>query len=195
MTCIARDSRWNVVGRLGHPRSALDVTGGAAARGHAGVIKGRGNKGLESRVAGIARGRRRDMVCRFAERIHAGERTVVTICALPRQDALRGGMRERRGQERTSCRVTRIAREGCRNVVGRLGHPRSALDVTGGAAARHYSDMIKTRAHPSGGSMARVARCCGWCVIRWFARDDGAVMALRTLLRNYADMTENHHVP
>ena len=103
-------------------------------------------------------------------------------------------MREGRGHVRARV-MTGIAREGRRDVVGRLGHAGAARDVTGGAAAWRHGNMVKAHSHPCSGAMASIARLSSWRVVRRFSHDDGAVMALRALMRNDTDVTEHHHVP
>jgi hypothetical protein len=96
---IARvDGRRDVVGRLGHAGASLDVTGGATTRGHADMIKpGAGEGRITRRVARVARGRGDDMPRRLAECIRRCVSPAVTsgTRALPGQDALRDGVRER----------------------------------------------------------------------------------------------------
>lgn len=115
--------------------------------------------------------------------------------ALAGHHTLRSGVRKPRCRERTSGCVTGIAREIRRDMVGRLGQPRPARDVTGRAATRHYSDMGKAGAHPRGGAMTGVARCIGGRVIRRLALGNAAIMALTTLVRYYAGVTEKSDTP
>ncbi len=89
-----------------------------------------------------------------------------------------------------------VARKVCRYVIGSLeGSGRSSLNMALGATARHHTDMGKACAHPRGGSVTSVAGLVGRHVIRWFALGDIAVMALNTLVRYYAGVTEESNIP
>ena len=57
---------------------------------------------------------------------------------------------ERRGCERAPRRVTGIARERCRDVIGRLGRGRSALDVAGSASAGAHAGVVERGAGGAG---------------------------------------------
>ena len=83
------------------------------------------------------------MVRRLAERIPLGVRTVVARAALASSNSLRGGVRKSRGRERTSRRVTGIARQVRRDVICRLGRGGSPLNVAGGASARIHAGVTK----------------------------------------------------
>lgn len=139
-----------MVTRLGHARTTLDVTGGTGTRTYAGMIETGAGEGGITLVAGIARGRGRDVTGRFAQRIPLSIGTVVAGAALTGDDALSCGVREGRGRERAPRRVTGIAREIRRDVVARLGHARSSLDVTGRAGARVYASVIECGAADTG---------------------------------------------
>jgi hypothetical protein len=103
-------------------------------------------------------------------------------------------VREGRGHIRARV-MTCIAREGRRDVVGRLGHAGAARDVTGGAAAWRHGNMVKAHSHPCSGAMASIARLSSWRVVRRLALGDAVVMALTALVRYYADMTERSNIP
>ena len=59
-------------------------------------------------------------------------------------------MREGRGRERRVVAVTRVTRQIRRDMVGRFGRGRTALDVAGGATARAHAGMIETGAGEGG---------------------------------------------
>ena len=198
VTSIARQIRRDVVARLGHARTARNVTGRAGARVYASVIEcGAADTGErhKTRVAGVARGRGRDVTGWFAERVPLSEGTVMTGAALASHHALCRGMSEARRRERAARGVAGIARERRRNVVVRLGHARPARNMALGAATRCHADMHETRAHPGGGAMASVARCRGGSVVRRFALGDVAVMALTALVGYHTGVTEKGNAP
>ena len=152
MARIARQRGRDVIGRLGHARSALGVAGGALARAHTGVIKGRRSEAHETGMAAVAGGRGGDMTRGFSQGVHTGERTVVAVRALSRQDTLHRRVGKRRGCECPVHRVACIARKCCRDVIGRLASRADA--VTGDACARYDADMVEARAHPGRRAMA-----------------------------------------
>lgn len=91
--------------------------------------------------------------------------------ALTSDHALGGGVCERRGCKSASHCVTGIARERCRDVIGRLGRGRSALDVAGSASAGAHAGVVERGAGGAGERhVTRVAGIArgrggnvGWC--------------------------------
>ena len=123
MAVVARQIRWDVIVRFGRGGSPLEMASGASAGAHAGVIERRARQTGErdiTRVAGVARGRGRDVGWRFAERVHAGIGAIVAIRALKRQHALRGSVSESRWFKRAPGRVAVVARQVRRDVVCRF---------------------------------------------------------------------------
>ena len=68
-----------MIGRRGQARSTLVVTGGASARADTGMTERAAGEGRITRVAGVARGGRRDVTGWFAERVPLGIGTVVAV--------------------------------------------------------------------------------------------------------------------
>ena len=90
--------------------------------------------------------------------------------ALTGNDPLGRRMREGRGRERRVIAVTRVTRQIRRDMVGRFGRGRTALDVAGGATARAHAGMIETGAGEGGITLvAGIARGRGGDVTRCFA--------------------------
>ena len=82
--------------------------------------------------------------------------------------------------------MARVAGNRCRDMVGRHGHARSALEVTGGTGAGRDPGMIETGSGETGETgMAAVARVRGGNVVARLTEGVpggvGAVMARRTL--------------
>ena len=195
VTGIARQSRRDMVARLGHARTALDVAGCASARTDAGMVERRAGERSVTGMASVARGGRRDVTGRLAQCVPLGIGAAVTGTALTGDHTLGGRMCKSRRRERATGGVTGIARQIRRDMVARLGHARSALDVAGCAAARRHADMHETRAHPGGGAMTGVARCIGGSVVSRLALRDTAVMALTALVGYHAGVTEKGYTP
>ena len=169
------------------------MAGGALSRADTGVIKGGGGEACETGVTAVARGRGGNMARRLALGVHAGERTVVAVRALSREDTLHGRVAERRGRERPVHGVACVARSRCWYVVRRLASCRDA--VAGCAGARGHADMVEASAHPGGRAMARVAGSGGHDMVGWLARGHAAVMALSALTYGDTRVAEPDDAP
>ena len=105
-------------------------------------------------------------------------------------------MSESQCTERTSRRMTGVARKIGRDVIGRFeGAGGTTLNMTLRATARRHVDMGKTGAHPRGGTVAGVTGLIGDHVIRWLALGGVVVMTLLTLVKRYTDMAEIDDAP
>jgi len=150
------------------------MTGRAAAWRHAGVVEPGAGESCVACVAGITGCRGGDVGRMFAQGIPLSIGTVVAGRALAGDDALGGGVTERRSRERASGRVAGVAGLSRRNVVRRFkGGGGPPLDMASGAATRNDAGVIEpgagerrvTRvASVAGGRSGNVGRMFAQCV-------------------------------